>query len=88
VAAGKHAYWVETLQDVARVQHWFSTYYVQAAIVCGLGWAGWGLLRGGWLRPEKAATAFGALMLGELIWFGYGRPPQSDPALYNPPVSV
>jgi hypothetical protein len=88
IAAGKKIFWVVNLDDVARVQRWFSRHYIQGAIVCGLGVACWGLLRGGWVRPEKLVVGFGALMIAELLWFGVGRAPQSNPALYYPPVSV
>jgi hypothetical protein len=53
------------------------------ALLCCVALIAWALLwfgrAGAWIRPVLAF-----LLVGELLWFGYGRNPQCDPALYYP----
>ena len=88
VPQGHQAAWVQDLDGVRRVQAWFVREYAVAALLCGIGLAAWGLLwwRGSW-RPWLAPV-LGLVLVADLLWFGYGRRPQCDPALYYPPVPI
>jgi hypothetical protein len=72
-----------------RLQHihaWFVWRYAAAAVLCGLGCVSWLLL---WFRRTWSwwvVPISGVLLLGDLAWFGHGRSPQSDPALYYPRI--
>ena len=56
-------------------------------MLCGLGLAVWALLL---LLPSLRRVwliaALGVLLVGDLLWFAYGRSDQSDPALYFPKI--
>ena len=70
------------------MQSWFVLHYAAAAALCGLGGAGWVLL---WARPAWQARLLpliGVVLLGDLLWFAYGRSAQCDPALYFPTLPV
>jgi hypothetical protein len=88
VAGGQTAAWVKDLNGVRRMQGWFIQYYATAAAWCGLGVVGWIFLRSGRLKYHALVPLLGLLLIGELLWFGYGRTQQADPALYYPPVPV
>jgi hypothetical protein len=79
---------VHDLAGVAIVQAWYRRAYAVAAILSGLGAAGWLLL---WRQKNFSTWGVGllaALLLGDLFWFGYGRSAQCDPALYFPRIPV
>ena len=88
VSQGKSMGWVHTHDAVNRVQSWFAHRYEAASIFCGVGLAGWLMLclRVQW--QARLLPLLGAVLMGELLWFGYGRNVQSEPALYFPPVPV
>jgi hypothetical protein len=80
--------WIHDLDGVSRVQRWFVLHYAVAALLCGIGVAGWISL---WYERAKHAWLLplvGAVLMGDLLWFGYGRNAQCDPALYFPPIPV
>lgn len=86
VAHGYQVKWIHTVADVPRLKAWFREYYAVAAIFCGAGAVGWLLLRRtsasqAWFFPIVAAV-----LLADLLWFGIGRNPQCDPALYFPAI--
>jgi hypothetical protein len=88
VLQGKPMGWAKSVEAVHRVQSWFASRYGAAGALSGLGLAGWLVLR---FRPHWQARllpCLGVVLLGDLLWFGYGRNVQSDPALYFPPVPV
>ncbi len=88
IREGQRLGWLQNLQGVRRVQDWFVVHSAGAAVLCGLGVAGWLWLR--W-RPSWHVGLFaaaGLLLWAELIWFSWGRAMQCDPALYYPPVSA
>jgi len=88
IAQGKQSKWVRDLDGVREVQSWYSRSSAVAAVLSGLGIAGWLIL---WRRRNMQAWFVGALgvvMVGDLIWFSHGRYPQSDPALYYPRLPV
>jgi hypothetical protein len=86
VPKGYRLKWIHDLAGVRRVQTWFASYYGMMAVLCAVGILGWVMVwRGGeWLR--RMLPVAGVLLLGELLWFGYGRSAQCDPALYFPPM--
>lgn len=88
VSAGKSADWIHSLADVKQAQSWFVHYYAMSAVWCGIGVLGWALLRNGKLRGIRLISCYGAMVIAELLWFGYGRNVQSDPALYYPTIPV
>jgi hypothetical protein len=86
VRQGGSFLWVKDLHAVQFLQSWFRQYYLRAAAWCGVALLLSCLL---WLRPpwqQKAFPVLGALLLLDLLVFGYGRSLQCDPALYFPPV--
>ncbi len=88
VSAGKAADWIDNLDGVRRAQAWFVQYYATAAVWCAVGVLIWLLLRRNRLSQVLFLPWLGLLLLGELLWFGYGRTDQCDPALYYPSVPV
>jgi len=88
VRSGQVVGWIKDLAQVERVQHRFIWSYAVAAALSALAAGLWGWL---WVRsrlPRWAFVTLGALLVGELLWFGCGRAAQCDPALYYPPVPV
>jgi hypothetical protein len=80
--------WIRDLQSVQWVQSWFGRYYLQGALWCAAGLLGWLVL---WLRPQwqvRVLPVAGAVMVAQLMGFGYGRTLQCDPALYFPRLPV
>jgi hypothetical protein len=88
VLQGKSVVWVHDLQGVQQVQSWFAWHYGAAAVLCGLGLAGWWLLWSGRAWRLRLLRVIAAAMLADLLWFGYGRNVQCDPALYFPALPV
>jgi hypothetical protein len=74
-------------KTVALVQDNYRENMMRGLVLCLIGLALWG-----WLERSPAAAAtvplLGALMVVELLWFGRGLNPQTDPALYFPRVPV
>lgn len=76
---------VETLWN-ARYE--YLQYRLLSALFCGAGLLGWlGTYRGMTL-PAWRSLPVAALWVGELLYFGYGRTPQCDPALYYPSLPI
>jgi hypothetical protein len=88
IAHGAHSETIRTLQDVERVQQWFTDHvYQPTAMLASVGLLAWALISSGRLRNQKLAVpTLGLLMLGDLLWFAYGRSAQCDPALYFPAI--
>lgn len=84
VLQGNPVIWVRDLAGVERVQSWFTRHYGLAAALCGLGLVGWWLLWSGQLWRFRFFPVLAAALVGDLLWFGYGRNAQCDPALYFP----
>jgi hypothetical protein len=56
--------------------------------LCGLGFLGWLLV---WIQGARRFRLFPVLaffLVGDLLWFDYGRSAQCDPALYYPRIPV
>jgi hypothetical protein len=86
LAQGHDVEWVHDLQGVRRVQEWYARAYATEALLCALSLAAWLFL---WVRKTPRPWLLGLsgfLMVAELVWFGFGRAAQCDPALYYPPV--
>ena len=88
VLRGGQIGWVHDLEGVGRVQSWYVLHYAAAAALCGVGGAGWVLLRARPAWPGRLLPLIGVVLLGDLLWFGYGRSAQCDPALYFPKLPV
>jgi len=78
--------WIRNADDVDAVQGWFQRSYFTTAVLCGIGLLGWLFLWRGKAWKPRWTWALGGLLAGELLWFGYGRSAQCDPALYFPPI--
>jgi hypothetical protein len=79
---------IHDLKGVHEVQAWFIRHYTVAALFCGLGFVGWLLL---WFQKSGRFGLFpimAVLLMGDLLWFGYGRSAQCDPSLYYPKIPV
>jgi hypothetical protein len=86
VAQGQAVAGISTIEQVSAVQNTFLRAYAVALLLCMISLLGWLLLflqvdMRRWILPVAAG-----LLLADLIWFGYDRFPQSDPALYYPPI--
>jgi hypothetical protein len=76
------------LKEVQQIQAWFIRHYTIMAELCGLGFVGWLLL---WFQKTGRFRLFPVLvafLLGDLLWFDYGRTAQCDPALYYPKIPI
>ncbi len=79
---------IHSVHDLRQVQVWFTLHYTVMAVLSGLGFAGWLFL---WFRKSAQFRLFPILaifLVGDLLWFDYGRNPQCDPALYYPKIPV
>jgi hypothetical protein len=79
---------IQITTDVAQIQAWFTRHYTIMAVLCGLGFGGWLFLwfqKAGRFRWLPVLVIF---LMGDLLWFDYGRSTQCDPALYYPRVPV
>lgn len=87
IAQGKQTKWVHDAAGVREVQQWYARSAAVVATLAGAGVAGWLML---WRRksPPWLVPALGIVLLGDLLWFGYGRYAQCDPALYYPRIPV
>jgi hypothetical protein len=88
IAQGKQTKYVHDLEGVRAVQSWYARSSAVAAVLAVLGLAGWLYV---WRRRISQPAFFpllGAVMVGDLLWFSFGRYPQTDPALYYPRLPV
>jgi hypothetical protein len=79
---------VQITKDVEQIQAWFICHYTIMAVLCGLGCLGWLLV---WFQKTGRFRLFPVLvifLLGDLLWFDYGRSAQCDRALYYPRIPV
>ena len=85
---GQASQTILSLHDLRQIQAWFTLHYAVMALLCGLGFAGWSFL---WFQKSAQFRLFSILaifLVGDLLWFDYGRNPQCDPALYYPKIPV
>ena len=88
VVNGNQINWTHDPDGLQRAQSWCIRYHTTAASLCGVGVIGWLFL---WFRRSwqtRLLPLLGALLVGDLLLFSYGRSPQCDPALYYPPIPV
>ncbi|MGA2242425.1 MAG: hypothetical protein ABSH11_10380 [Verrucomicrobiota bacterium] len=77
---------IQITADVEQIQAWFTRHYTIMAVLCGLGFLGWLFLwfqKAGRFRWLPVLVIF---LMGDLLWFDYGRNPQCDPGLYYPKI--
>jgi len=86
VRRGQSFIWIHDLEGVQRVRAWFQDYYLQEAEWCAAALLGWWLLRSRRSWQPRLAPVLGVIMLGELLFFGFGRNLQCDWALCYPPI--
>jgi hypothetical protein len=75
---------IPDLATMWQVRDEYSRYHLVSALICCLGLGGWIAV---WLRARMTGWAYlvvALVWMGELLWFGVGRNPQCDPALYYP----
>ena len=88
IAAGQAVNWVVDSAGVKQVQNWFVRHYALAAALCAVGLLLWLIVWRFRAWRQNAIILFGMLMLGDLLWFGYGRNPQCEPELYYPKIET
>lgn len=88
VAAGHPVRWVEDMEGVRRVQHWFTSMYTLGAIVCFAAIGVWLWVRLKRNLARSVPALLGLLAFGELLFFDYGRAAQCDPQLYYPRIAA
>ena len=79
---------IPSIHDLRQIQAWFTLHFTVMALLCALGFAGWLFL---WFQKSAQFRLFPILaifLVGDLLWFDYGRNPQCDPALYYPKIPV
>jgi hypothetical protein len=74
--------------NVEPIQEWFSRHYARMAELCVLGFLGWLVLWSQTGRNRRLFTVFAICLVGDLLWFDYGRSVQCDPVLYFPRIPV
>ena len=79
---------ITSVVQVRQIQANFCRNYLVAAILAACALGGWLVLCLRTSRPRWLMPAMGGLMLMDLLWFGYGRSAQCDPALYYPRIPV
>ena len=79
---------VQITKEVEQIQAWFTRHYTIMAVFCGLGFLGWLLV---WFQKAGRFCCLPLLvfiLMGDLLWFDYGRSAQCDPGLYYPRIPV
>jgi hypothetical protein len=74
--------------NVEQIQAWFTRRYIIMAVLCGLGFLGWLFL---WFEQAERFRWLPVLvifLMGDLLWFDYGRNLQCDPSFYYPKIPV
>ncbi len=79
-------YPLDTEAGRASVRAWFTRTYSQYALGCLLVLLAWVAVRRGWFGHRGLRALLGGLVVGELLLFAAGFQPQTDPALYYPPI--
>ena len=85
---GKTYGWVRTPEDLAGLKAWFTRAYGFSALLGGIAVLGWSWLLRGKGGSGPLLTAVGVVMVGDMVWFAYGRSAQCDPALYFPRIPL
>ena len=79
---------IPTITSLGQIQGWFVRHYLVMAGLCGLGFLGWLLV---WFQKAgrfRWLPVLVILLMGDLLWFDYGRSSQCDPDLYYPDIPV
>ncbi len=88
IAQGMQSKWVRDLDGVKAIQSWYSHAWAVAAVLAGFGITGWWLIARQKLSPAQIFVSAGIVWIADLLWFGVGRYPQTDPAWYYPRLPV
>ena len=83
---GKPDIWVGTIEAVQTAKTWFAQRYTLAAALCAAGIGIWMVLHYWPSTSRRLFPVIGALLLGDLLLFGYGRRIPQDRSLYFPEV--
>jgi hypothetical protein len=75
---------IDRLAEIVRWQ--YRSYALWGAALCGLGVCLWLLLSTAAARRRWFRVALPAAVIGDLLLFAYGVAPQTEPALYYPPL--
>jgi hypothetical protein len=76
----------QTIAGMGQIQAWFARHYIVMAALCGLGFLGWLLVWFQKARCSRWLPVLAILLMGDLLWFDYGRNSQCDPRLYYPEI--
>jgi hypothetical protein len=79
---------IHDIKGVHEVQAWFIGHYTVSAVFCGLGFVGWLLLMFQKTRRFRFFPFLAVLLVGDLLWFDYGRSAQCDSSLYYPKIPM
>ena len=88
IQQGKSLHGIGDAASVPVIQDSYRRSFVLAAALAGLGVAAWSWL---WVRPRWPHWVLGvlaAVLVADLLWFGYGFAAQCDPGLYYPRLPV
>ena len=84
--AGTPDVWLGTIDAIHKAQAWFSGRYQRAAVLSACGLAIILLLHYWPSISRRMFPVIGALIVADLLLFGYGRRVPQDPSLYYPEV--
>ncbi len=65
--------------NVHPIEGWFILHFTNMGVLCLLGFGGWLLVWVQKAKPFRWFPALAVLLVGDLLWFGYGRSAQCDP---------
>jgi len=88
VQQGMTVSWIKDSADIEQVRNWFAQHYAVSAGFCILGIGVWLAFsfRRSWLH--RAVPLLTIVLMGDLLWFAYGRASQSDWGLYYPRIEA
>jgi hypothetical protein len=84
IQSGKMIGGITDMAGVIAVQNTYRRTYVVAALLAALALAAWVWIWKKAAIPRWGCAALGAMLVGDLLWFGFGRIAQEDPSLYYP----
>jgi hypothetical protein len=88
IRAGKPDLWAIDMGVLRQAQSWFATRYGRAAILSAFGLLAWLLLHYRLVAGRRLVPPLAALMVGDLLLFGYHKRIPQDPSLYYPDIPV
>ena len=79
---------IRDLAGVREIETWFNRHFNMAALFSAAGAAVWLVLLLRRSVPRWVCAALPVVLMGDLLWYGYGRRAQCEPALYYPRIPV